>query len=146
MAPRNGPRPEEDVELTTLSYPPDDLDVDEQEFLAPKTGQDVKRLSRPQVFWNGAREVIQRNNGLLLVVAGEALFAATDAIVKTLQKIDPPVTTLQVRLMMPAASGATILTFATQAHGHSNVNYLHRVYDTHVRSLSQLPAPRVRIL
>jgi hypothetical protein len=98
MAPRNGSRSENSMELTTLSYPPDDLDVDEQDLLAPKTGEDVKRLSRPQVFWNDAREVAQRNNGLLLVVAGEALFAATDAIVKTLQKIDPPVTTLQVRL------------------------------------------------
>ena len=99
MAPRNGSRSENGMELTTLNYPPDDLDVDEQELLAPKTaGEHVKRLSRLQVFWNDAREVAQRNNGLLLVVAGEGLFAMTDGIVKTLQKIDPPVTTLQVRL------------------------------------------------
>ena len=97
MTPRYGPR-SDNVDPTSLSYPPDDLHVDERELLAPKTGENVKKLSRLHVFWNDAREVAQRNNGLLLVVAGEGLFAVTDAIVKTLQKVDPPVTTLQVRL------------------------------------------------
>jgi len=97
MAPRNGSR-SDNVEPEGLSYPPDDLDVDERELLAPKTSEDVKKVSRLQIFWNDAREVAQRNNGLLLVMAGEALFAVTDAIVKTLQNVDPPVTTLQVRL------------------------------------------------
>jgi hypothetical protein len=86
------------MELTSFIYPPDDLDVDERELMVHKTAEDVKKLSRLQVFWKDAREVAQRNDGLLLVVAGEALFAVTDVIVKTLQKVDPPVTTLQVRV------------------------------------------------
>ena len=97
MAPRNGSR-SDNVDPTNLGYPPDDLHVDEREPLTPKTGENVKKLSRLHVFWNDTREVAQRNNGLLLVMAGEGLFAVTDAIVKTLQKVDPPVTTLQVRL------------------------------------------------
>ena len=98
MAPRMRSPTENDMELTSFIYPPDDLDVDERELMVHKTDEDVKKLSRLQVFWNNVREVVQRNDGLLLVVAGESFFAATDSIVKTLQKVDPPVPTLQVRV------------------------------------------------
>ena len=97
---RNGSLAEDNEGSTGFRYPPDILNADERELLAHKTGEDseeVKKLSGLQIFANDAREVAQRNNGLLLIVAGEAFFAVTDAIVKTLQKVDPPVTTLQVR-------------------------------------------------
>ncbi|KIM44302.1 hypothetical protein M413DRAFT_443310 [Hebeloma cylindrosporum] len=96
MAPRNGSPAENNVELTDFIYPRDIPDVgsdSEREPLAHKTGEDVKNLSRLHVFWNDTREIAQRNNGFLLIAAGEAFFAVTDAIVKTLQKIDPPVPT-----------------------------------------------------
>jgi len=97
MALRNGFPVETNREPAGF-YPPDISDVNEQTLLVQKTGKEIQKLSRLQVFWNDAREVTQRNDGLLLIMAGEALFAITDAIVKTLQKVDPPVTTLQVRL------------------------------------------------
>lgn len=97
MVPRNVSPAENNGEPTGFSYPPDVSTVGEREPLAHKSGEEVKRLSGLQVFVNDAREIAQRNNGLLLIAAGEAIFAVTDAIVKTLEKIDPPVTTLQVR-------------------------------------------------
>jgi len=132
----------------TEFYPPDDPDVDEQAHLAHKADDDsdIQKLSRLQVFWNDTRGVAQRNNGLLLVVAGEAFFAMTDAMVKTLQKVDPPVAALQVRLQSKLPAVPIVLTYATQAYGHSNVNHIRRLYDTHVRLLSTITAPCVRIL
>ncbi|KIM44305.1 hypothetical protein M413DRAFT_378817 [Hebeloma cylindrosporum] len=69
--------------------------VDELEPLLPQhrwTGPDVKLL-------NDVRELAQRNTGLLFIVAGEAFFAIADAIVQTLQKVDPPLTTLQLMVI-----------------------------------------------
>ena len=133
MPPRNGRNTD-----PTGFYPPDDPDVDEQALLADKTDDGIEKLSRLQVFWNDTLEVAQRNEGLLLVAAGEAFFAMTDAIVKTLQKVDPPVATLQVRLQSKLPAVPIVQTYATQAHGHSNVNHIHRLYDTHVRLLSTI--------
>ena len=36
--------------------------------------------------------------------------------------------------------------FATKAHDHSDDNYLHWLYDIHVRTLSKLATPYARIL
>jgi len=94
MASRNG-SPVETMESTGFNCSRDVPNVDEREPLLPQNT--VKRLSRMETL-NDAREVAQRNTGLLLIVAGEAFFAIADAIVQTLQKVDPPVTTLQVRL------------------------------------------------
>jgi hypothetical protein len=93
MASRNG-SPVENMESTGFNYSRDVPNVDEREPLLPQNT--VKRLSRLELL-NDAREVAQKNTGLLLIVAGEAFFAIADAIVQTLQKVDPPVTTLQVR-------------------------------------------------
>jgi hypothetical protein len=95
MASRNG-SPVEHMESTGFNYSRDVPNVDEREPLLPLQNA-VKRLSRLELL-NEAREVAQKNTGLLLIVAGEAFFAIADAIVQTLQKVDPPVTTLQVRL------------------------------------------------
>ena len=94
MASRNG-SPVETMESTGSNYSHDVPSVDEREPLLPQNT--VKRLSRLPQLLNDAREVAQRNTGLLLIVAGEAFFAIADAIVQSLQKVDPPVTALQVR-------------------------------------------------
>ena len=97
MASRNG-SPTATMESTGFIYPCNVPNVDEREPLLPQNSDEcVKKLYRLQLL-NDAREVALRNTGLLLIVAGEAFFAIADAIVQTLQKVDPPVTTLQVRL------------------------------------------------
>ena len=97
MTSRNG-FPAANIESTGFIYPRDIQNVGERELLLPQnTSEGVKRLFKLQVL-NDAREVAQRNTGLLLIVAGEAFFAISDAIVQTLQNVDPPVTSLQVCL------------------------------------------------
>ena len=66
-------------------------------LLPQNTGEVIEHLSRLQVFLKGAREVAERNTGLLLIVSAQAFLSAIDAAAKILQKIEPPVTTLQVR-------------------------------------------------
>ena len=80
---------------TSFGFPRDILNVGD---LSQNTGEDVKNLSRLDALLSDAREVAQRNTGLLLIVAAQAFFAVADATVKILRKVDPPVTTMQVRL------------------------------------------------
>ena len=83
---------------TGISYPRDVPNAGEREpLLAPNTGEIIENLSRLQVFLKGAREVAVRNTGLLLIVASEAFFAMMEAAAKILLKVEPPVTTFQVR-------------------------------------------------
>ena len=87
------------MDSTSFSFPRNDLNVGEREpLLSQNTGEDVKTLSRLDALLSDAREVAERNTGLLLVVAAQAFFCVVDAAVKVLQKVDPPVTTMQVRL------------------------------------------------
>ena len=80
---------------TNFSFPR----VGEREpLLSQNTGEDAKILSRLDALLSDAREVVQRNTGLLLIVAAQALFSVEDAIVQILHKVDPPMTTMQVRL------------------------------------------------
>lgn len=98
MASRSG-APAENLESTGFSYPCDIPNADEREPLLPQnTVENIKKLSRLDIVLSGAREVAQRNTGLLLIVAAQAFFSVVDAIVKILQKVDPPVTTMEVRL------------------------------------------------
>ena len=92
MASRNG-YPVETMESSGVNGSWNIPNVDEHEPLLPKNA--VKKLSRLPELLN---DLTRRNTGLLLIVAGEAFFAIADAIVQTLQNVDPPVETLQVRL------------------------------------------------
>jgi len=84
------------VESAGSSYFRDVPNAGEREpLLAQNT---VEILSRPQVFVNYSWEVVQRNSGILLVVVSVVFFAVMEATAKILQKVDPPVTTFQVRL------------------------------------------------
>ena len=47
-------------------------------------------MSRLDALLSDTREVVQRNTGLLLIVASQAFFSVMDAIVKILHKVDPP--------------------------------------------------------
>jgi len=88
------------VKSTGISYPRDVPNAGEpleEPLLAQNTGEVIEHLSRLQVFLKGAREVAERNTGLLLVVSSQAFFSAIDAAAKILQKVEPPVTTFQVR-------------------------------------------------
>jgi len=120
MASRNG---SVNMESTGFSYPGDVPNVGERELLLPKsTGSEgVKRSFQLQVL-NYAREVAQGNTGLLLIVAGEAFFAISDAIVQTLQNVDPPVTSLQVCLLFlkvqPEVMQTVLTAIAIQAYSH----------------------------
>lgn len=90
------------MKSTGISYPHDGPNAGEREPLLPQnTGEDIEKLSGLQVFRKGAREVAERNTGLLLIVAAEAFFATMDAAAKILQKVEPPVSTLQARLKSP---------------------------------------------
>ena len=46
-------------------------------------------MSRLDALLSDAREVVQRNTGLLLIVASQAFFSVIGAIVKILHKVDP---------------------------------------------------------
>jgi hypothetical protein len=86
------------MKSTGLSYPRDVPNAGEREpLLAQNTGEVLEKLSGLQVFRKGAWEVAERNTGLLLIVASEAFFAMMEAAAKILQKVEPPVTTFQVR-------------------------------------------------
>jgi hypothetical protein len=86
------------MKSTGVSSPRDVPNAGERELLlAQNTGEVIEKLSRLQVFLKGAREVAGRNTGLLLIVASEAFFAMMEAAAKILQKVEPPVTTFQVR-------------------------------------------------
>jgi hypothetical protein len=86
------------MKSTGIIYPRDVPNAGERApLLAQHTGEVIEKLSRLQVFMKDAREVAERNTGLLLIVASEAFFAAMEAAAKILQKVDPPVTPFQVR-------------------------------------------------
>ena len=71
---------------TSFSFPR----VGEREpLLSQNTGEDVKPLSRLDALLSDAREVVQRNTRLLLIVASQAFFSVIGAIVKILHKVDP---------------------------------------------------------
>jgi hypothetical protein len=90
------------MKLTGVSHPGDVPNAGEREpLLAQNTGEVIEKLSRLQVFLKGAREVAERNTGLLIIVASAAFFAMMEAAVKFLQKVEPPVTTFQVRFKPP---------------------------------------------
>ena len=83
----------------SFSYPHDVPNIGEREpLLSQNTGGAVQKLSTLQALLIDAREVAQRNTGLLLILAAQGFFSVVDAIVKILQKVDPPMTTMQVRL------------------------------------------------
>jgi len=93
-----------------VSYPRDVPNAGEREpLLAQNTDEVIEKLSRLQVFLKAAREVAERNTGLLLIVASEAFFAMMEAAVKILQKVEPPVTTFQVRFK-PQEQWCNVLT------------------------------------
>jgi len=97
MSPRNVPAAAT-VDSTGISCPRDVPSAGEREpLLARNTDENVEKLSRLQIFLKATREVCQRNTGLLLIVASEAFFATMEAAAKILQKVEPPVTTFQVR-------------------------------------------------
>ena len=124
------------MKSTGISYTRDAPNAGEREpLLAQNTDENVKNLSRLQIFRKGAREVADRNTGLLLVVASEAFFASMEAAAKILQKVEPPVTIFQVRLKSQYLPLVQCSNFVTQAHDHSDDSYLHRLYDIHVRTL-----------
>jgi len=84
---------------TSFSYPHDVPNIGEREpLLLQRTGGAVENSSILQALLTDAREVAKRNTGLLLILAAQAFFSVADAIVKILQNVDPPVTTMQVRL------------------------------------------------
>ena len=88
------------VKSTGISGPPDVPNAGEpltEPLLARNTGEVIEHLSRLQFFLKGAREVAERNTGLLLVVSAQAFLSSIDTAVKILQRVEPPVTTLQVR-------------------------------------------------
>ena len=86
------------MKSTGVSYSRDVPNAGEREpLLAQNTGEVIEQLSGLQVFLKGAREVAERNTGLLLIVASAAFFAMMEAAVKILLKVEPPVTTFQVR-------------------------------------------------
>ena len=94
MASRNGSGAVT-MNSTSFSFPR----VGEREaLLSQNTGEDVKPLSRLDALLSDAREVVQRNTGLLLIVAAQALFSVENATVKILHNVDPSMTTMQVRL------------------------------------------------
>ena len=87
------------MDSTSFSFPRNVPNVGEREpLLSQNTRGDVKKLSRLNTLLTDAREVAQRNTGLLLILAAQAFLTIVDAFVKILQKVDPPVTTMQVRL------------------------------------------------
>jgi hypothetical protein len=87
---------------TGISYPRDVPNDGEREpLLASNTREGIENLSRLQFFLKSAREVADRNTGLLLIVASEAFFATMEAAAKILQKVEPPVTTFQVTFKIP---------------------------------------------
>jgi hypothetical protein len=84
---------------TSFSYPHDVPNIGEREpLLSQHTGGAVENLSIRQALLSDAWEIAQRNTGLLLIVAAQAFFSVVDAIVKILHNVDPPMTTMQVRL------------------------------------------------
>ena len=84
---------------TSFSYPHDVPNIGEREpLLSQHTGGAVEKSSMLQALLTDAREIAERNTGLLLILAAQAFFSVVDAIVKILQHVDPPVTTMQVRL------------------------------------------------
>ncbi|KIM44307.1 hypothetical protein M413DRAFT_443317 [Hebeloma cylindrosporum] len=88
------------VESTGIPYSRDVPNAGERDpLLAQNTGKDIEKLSRVQVSLKVAREVAERNTGLLLIVASEAFFAVMEAAAKILQKVEPPVTTFQLMII-----------------------------------------------
>jgi hypothetical protein len=88
------------VKSTGITYPRDIPNAGEplaEPLLAQNTGEVIEHLSRLQIFLKGAREVAESNTGLLLVVSAQAFLSAIDAAAKILEKVEPPVTTFQVR-------------------------------------------------
>ena len=86
------------MKSTEARYPRDVPNAGEREpLLAQNTGEGIEKLSGLQIFLKGFREVAERNIGLLLILASAAFFAMMEAAVKFLQKVEPPVTTFQVR-------------------------------------------------
>ena len=128
------------MESTSFNYPRDVPSVAEREpLLSQNTRETVNKLFTLQGLLSDAGEIAQRNTGLLLIMVAQGFFAVVDAIVKILQSIDPPVTTLQVRLN-PILAVSQCSDFP-QAHGCSNDNYLYRVHDIHVRTLLHIDTP-----
>jgi hypothetical protein len=86
------------MKSTGVSHPRGIPNAGERDpLLVQNTGEGIEQLSGLQVLLKGAREVGERNTGLLLIVASAAFFAMMEAAVKFLQKVEPPVTTFQVR-------------------------------------------------
>ena len=97
------------LKSTGVSHPRDVPNAGEREsLLAQNTCEVIEHLSRLQVFLKGFREVAERNTGLLLIMAGEVFFSMVDAAAKILQKVEPPVSTFQVRFSN--TGGANVLT------------------------------------
>jgi len=96
------------VASTSFNYPHDVPNVAEREpLLPPNTGKTLNKLFTLQLeaLLSDAQEIAQRNTGLLLILVAQGFFAVVDAIVKILQSVDPPVTSLQVCLNpIPVAS------------------------------------------
>ena len=104
------------MDSTSLIFPRDVPSAGEREpLLSQNTGEDAKTLSRLDTLLNDAREVAQRNSGLLLIVAAQAFFSVVDVIVKILQKVDPPMATMQVRLKSQYQSLPQYLTCYTSS-------------------------------
>ena len=89
------------MKSTGINYPRDVPNAGERApLLAQNTAEVIEKLPRLQIFLKGAREVAERNTGLLLIVASEAFFAAMEAAAKILQKVEPPVTPFHVRFKL----------------------------------------------
>ena len=75
------------------------LELASENLFSHKTPEKMKKtMSRLDALLSDTREVVQRNTGLLLIVAAQALFSVENATVKILHNVDPSMTTMQVRL------------------------------------------------
>jgi len=82
---------------TAIEY----LEHDQEQLQDGFKHQETGRLtSRKMGYLSSVLKSFQENSGLLYVVASQAFFSMMDTAVKKLHRIDPPVTTLQVRLKL----------------------------------------------
>ena len=75
--------------LLSEEHEPSSLDADEERGISPRIHSCLA----------SAKDVVQRNTGLLLFVTSQAFFTSMNLAVKILNTIDPPITALEVCLL-----------------------------------------------
>ena len=78
------------------------LQSEEHEASSLSIEEEGSTPSRVHSWLTSAKDVVQRNTGLLLFVASQAFLAFMNVAVKILNTIDPPVTALEVCLLSPS--------------------------------------------